>query len=59
MKTANGLYQVPLTLTLQEKVAQIKNQLVRGSPINDQHMQNLLGFIAGFKFYRFYSKIEE
>ncbi|PPD51866.1 MAG: hypothetical protein CTY11_10695, partial [Methylomonas sp.] len=45
----NGLYQVPCTLTLQEKAARINNQLALGSPMNDQQMHNLLGFIARSK----------
>ncbi len=49
----NGLYQVPCTLTLQEKAARIRTQLARGSPMNDQQMHNLLGFIARSKVKRF------
>jgi len=49
----NGLYQVPCTLTLQEKAARINNQLALGSPMNDQQMHNLLGFIARSKVKRF------
>lgn len=49
----NGLYQVPCTLTLQEKVARIRTQLARGSPMNEQQMRNLLNFIAHSKVKRF------
>jgi len=49
----NGLYQVPCTLTLQEKAGRIRTQLARGSPMNDQQMRRLLDFIARSKVKRF------
>jgi len=49
----NGLYQVPCTLTLQEKAERIRTQLARGSPMNDQQMRRLLDFIARSKVKRF------
>lgn len=49
----NGLYQVPCTLTVQEKAERISTQLARGSPMNDQQMRKLLDFIARSKIKRF------
>jgi len=49
----NGLYQVPCTLTVQEKAERIRTQLARGSPMNDQQMHKLLDFIARSKVKRF------
>jgi len=49
----NGLYQVPCTLTVQEKAERIRTQLARGSPMNDQQMRKLLDFIARSKVKRF------
>lgn len=48
-----GLYQVPCTFTVQEKAERIKQQLARGSPMDDQQMQRLLDFIAHSKIKRF------
>ena len=48
----NGLYNVPCTLTIQEKAERIKKQLARGSPMNDKQMRNLLDFIARTKVKR-------
>lgn len=42
----NGLYNVPCTLTMGEKAERIKGQLARGSPMTEQQMQGLIGFIA-------------
>ena len=49
----NGLYQVPCTLTVQEKAERIGTQLARGSPMDEQQMRNLLDFIARSKVKRF------
>jgi len=49
----NGLYNVPCTLTVQEKAERIRNQLTRGSPMTDLQMRRLLDFIARFKIKRF------
>jgi transposase len=49
----NGLYQVPCTLTVEEKAGRIRTQLARGSPMNDQQMRRLIDFIARSKVKRF------
>jgi transposase len=41
----NGLYNVPCSLSVQQKAERIKAQLARGSPLNAQQMNNLVGFI--------------
>jgi len=41
----NSLYNVPCSLTVQQKAERIKTQLARGSPLNAQKMNNLVGFI--------------
>jgi transposase len=49
----NCLYQVPCTLTLQEKAERIQLHLARGSPMSDQQMRNLIDFIGKYKVRRF------
>lgn len=49
----NGLYNVPCTLSVQEKAERIQNQLARGSPMTDLQMRNLIDFIAHSKVKRF------
>ena len=49
----NGLYNVPCTLTVQEKAKRIQNQLARGSPMTDIQMQKLIDFITSTKVKRF------
>ena len=53
----NGLYNVPCTLTVQEKAGRIQDQLAKNSPMNDLQMHKLLDFIARYKVKRFYSKM--
>ncbi|MDO9268900.1 MAG: transposase [Methylobacter sp.] len=48
-----GLYNVPCTLTVDEKTERIQNQLARGSPMTDLQMRKLLDFIARSKVKRF------
>jgi transposase len=48
-----GLYNVPCTLSVQEKAVRIQNQLARGSPMTDLQMRRLLDFIARSKVKRF------
>jgi len=48
-----GLYNVPCFLTAQQKADRIKAQLARGSPLNAQQMNNLVGFILRQKIRRF------
>ena len=49
----NGLYNVPCTLTVQEKAGRIQDQLAKNSPMNDLQMHKLLDFIARYKVKRF------
>lgn len=49
----NGLYNVPCTLSVQEKAERIQDQLARGSPMTDLQMRKLLNFIARSKVKRF------
>jgi transposase len=48
-----GLYNLPCSLTVQQKADRIKAQLARGSPLNAQQMSNLVGFILRQKIRRF------
>ena len=45
----NGLYNVPCSLTLQEKTDRIQDQLARGSPMTEQQMKKLISFITRYK----------
>ena len=49
----NGLYNVPCSLTVQQKAERIKTQLAHESPLNAQQMNNLIGFILRQKIRRF------
>ena len=49
----NGLYNVPCTLSVEEKAERIQKQLARGSPMSDKQMRNLIDFIARTKVKRF------
>jgi len=49
----NGLYQVPCTMSLNEKAERIRAQLARGSPMTDLQMSRLVDFIARTKVKRF------
>lgn len=48
-----GLYNVPCSLTVQQKAERIKTQLARGSPLDAQQMSNLVGFILRQNVRRF------
>jgi hypothetical protein len=45
----NGLYQVPYTMSLNEKAERIRTQLAIGSPMTDLQMSRLVDFIARTK----------
>jgi hypothetical protein len=42
----NGLYNVPCTLSLDEKAKRIQDQLARGSPMTERQMQRLIGHLV-------------
>lgn len=48
-----GLYNVPCSLTVQQKAERIKTQLARGSPLNADQMRHLVRFILRQKIRRF------